>query len=96
MINQGAIAAAQTMGIHGYRKIEEPRPFGGVQTSRRRLISRCGGLPNRRLYSRLNCEASGFESACLPKLHRQTHSATYLPLSTWGPEPTGGVLEVRP
>jgi predicted phosphodiesterase len=33
------------------------RPFGAVQISRRRLISRCGGSPNRRLYSRLNCEA---------------------------------------
>jgi len=40
-----------------YKKIEELGPFGGVQINRRRLISRCGGSPNRRLYSRLNCEA---------------------------------------
>lgn len=31
-----------------------PTPPAG--NSRIRLISRCGGAPNRRLYSRLNCE----------------------------------------
>ncbi len=39
--------------------VREParRTVGALQINRMRLISRCGGSPNRRLYSRLNCEA---------------------------------------
>ncbi len=57
LADRGPEPAGLRAGVHAARALPSAALVGPMCSSRRRLMSRAGGAPKKRAYSRLNCEA---------------------------------------